>query len=228
MAKWVNISSSVIDRLLVATILTFFDVLTCGFAMEYDGSSNLFNVYQNVIAQCTFYDLVTTLKVCTAVTLHRNTTTQCISYDMSRPRSKHERKHHRMILRDITYSTTTTMVESCSDADVIQNLLFFKWTRNIWCALTASLHVTVSPSDVDVHTSLGHTPYSMLDVSYAGQLPNCTSLHGPVPVDTEIESFCDPGASGRYIYVYLNTTVVSSLYVFEVWVYDDPVGEART
>ena len=136
--------------------------------------------------------------------------------------------HHRMILRDITYSTTTTMVERCSDADVIQNLLFFKWTRNIWCALTASLHVTVSPSDVDVHISLGHTPYSMLDVSYARQLPNCTSLHGPVPVDTEIESFCDPGASGRYIYVYLNTTVVSSLYVFEVWVYDDPVGEART
>ena len=95
------------------------------------------------------------------------------------------------------------------------------------CVLTTSRDITVNPTDADVHIGIADTPYSILEVSAVNQLSNCTTLPGPASRNTEVESDCQPGATGRYVYVYMNTTALSTLNIFEVWIYGDRTGQSR-
>ena len=80
---------------------------------------------------------------------------------------------------------------------------------------------TVYPSDAVVHIGLSYNPYSLLnDPSDVEQMSNCTSLPGPLAQGVDLERQCQPGVSGRYIYVFIEGKIGNSqLDIWELQMY---------
>ena len=54
-------------------------------------------------------------------------------------------------------------------------------------------------------------------------MSNCTSLPGPLAQGIDLERQCQPGASGRYVYVFIEgRSGDSQLDIWEFQMYDDP------
>ena len=83
--------------------------------------------------------------------------------------------------------------------------------------------VTVQPS-VDIHIRVSDRPRASLDASVAAQLSICTDLPPGVGANIEFERQCQPGTSGRYVYVYMQGGPgTNRMNVYEVEVYGDPI-----
>ena len=63
----------------------------------------------------------------------------------------------------------------------------------------------VTLGGAEVHVRLGDVPYSYLDTPVVSQLYHCTSFIFPTydNVIVYIERQCQPGTSGRYVYLYI-------------------------
>ena len=54
-------------------------------------------------------------------------------------------------------------------------------------------------------------------------MSNCTSLPGPLAQGIDLEHQCQPGASGHYVYVFIEGRLGNSqLDILELQMYDDP------
>ena len=84
--------------------------------------------------------------------------------------------------------------------------------------------ITVYPSDAVVHIGLSYNSYNLLNASSdVEQMSNCTSLPGPLAQGIDLEHQCQPGASGRYVYVFIEgRSGNNQLDIWELQMYDDP------
>ena len=83
--------------------------------------------------------------------------------------------------------------------------------------------ITVYPSHAIVHIALSYGSYSDLTASDVEQMANCTSLPGPLAQGIDSERQCQPGATGRYVYVFIEgRSGDSQLDIWELQMYDDP------
>ena len=83
------------------------------------------------------------------------------------------------------------------------------------------------PNTDPVHIGLGDTPYSVMEASVAGQLSVCTPP--PVSLGQIKEYQCQPGTSGRYVYVYWQgIPKPNEVDLSEIMVYGEPDAETRT
>ena len=80
------------------------------------------------------------------------------------------------------------------------------------------------PSDAVVHIGLSYNSYSLLNAPVdVEQMSNCISLPGPLAQGIDLERQCQPGASGRYVYVFIERRSGNSqLDIWELQMYDDP------
>ena len=90
-----------------------------------------------------------------------------------------------------------------------------------WYACTLILApLTVSPDAATIHIGISDTPYIRLADSIVGQLSICTSLTG---TDTILDCQCQPEATGRYVFVYMDESVGQThLHISEVQICGDP------
>ena len=102
---------------------------------------------------------------------------------------------------------------------------------HVWLNIIA-LGFSVAPGGArDIHIGIGDAAYSLLDASVANHLSKCTTLPGPWGIDTHIETIqCQPGASGRFLYVYMDyhrSWGYNQLRIREIQLYGCPEVEAR-
>ena len=73
---------------------------------------------------------------------------------------------------------------------------------------------------------ISDTPYIRLEDTSIGQVSTCTFvLTGEASTNTNFDCQCQPGSTGRYVYVYMDESV-EYLYISEVQIYGDPeLGE---
>ena len=74
----------------------------------------------------------------------------------------------------------------------------------LYICVVMSVPLTDTPYD-GVHIGLSENFYNRLDTSAVEQLHNCTSRFFIPHELTELECQCQPGATGRYCYVYIHT-----------------------
>ena len=72
-------------------------------------------------------------------------------------------------------------------------------------------------TDEIIGIALGGIPYWDIDAVIAHQLSNCTSLRGSLIIGPKRVCQCRPGASGRYVYVYIIEDMSPRLFEVEIY-----------
>ena len=70
-----------------------------------------------------------------------------------------------------------------------------------------------------VHIGIDDTRHSFLNESIVEQMSKCTSFPVYWAWDAQLERQCQPGASGRYVYVYAHIHLFSGLAIRELQIY---------
>ena len=98
-----------------------------------------------------------------------------------------------------------------------------QWSHLLILIMYSLVPITVYPSHATVHIGLSSSPYSFLTASNVEQMDNCTSLPGPLAQGIDFERQCQPGATGHYVYVFIEgRSGDSQLDIWELQMYDDP------
>ena len=101
----------------------------------------------------------------------------------------------------------------------------------MYCYKSLFWSFSVYPSGArNLYIGVGDAAYNLLDASVASHLSKCNILLGPVAIDTDLEIQCQPGASGRFLYVYMEYfSIVSTndMHVREIQIYGCLDVEAR-